>query len=108
MRDSLQVQIYQRIFFNWDVWIHADANVQRQLLSDLTMQATENAVIDFRTYDIPFLHFIESAGVEKEMFLVIGTESLGFSPSWTSCLITFGLPRGPARFGKVRTQASSP
>lgn len=48
VRDTLQIQLYQRMFFNWDIWIHADANVQRQLLSDLTMQATENAVIDFR------------------------------------------------------------
>jgi hypothetical protein len=48
LRDTLHNQIYTKIFFNWDIWISSDASVQRQLLSDLTMQATENSIIDFR------------------------------------------------------------
>ena len=83
MRDSLQVQIYQRIFFNWDVWIHADANVQRQLLSDLTMQATENAVIDFRAYDFfffLFLSFLFGALAEWATLLFYICRVIGIQP----------------------------
>lgn len=93
VRDALQVQIYQRLFFNWDIWIHADANVQRQLLSDLTMQATENAVIDFRKYAHPRIPFSLAFFCAHQP--LPSTGSLGFSHCWTSSRINSGLRRGP-------------
>lgn len=47
-RVKLLTELYTLVFFNWRIWINAEASVQRELLSDLTMQSAERPVIDFR------------------------------------------------------------
>ena len=52
-RPQLLASLYTSIFFNWNIWCRAPAPVQRELLSDLAMQAAERAgFVDFRRYGL--------------------------------------------------------